>query len=84
MGIHWVSQKTETNNKWWRFIMPDGGGGLPKQETPYKDLVAINVIESNVDTHLSFSVDCGKPILIYTRIGKYCHSVMPTDYNLPQ
>ncbi len=64
--------------------MPDGGGGLPKQETPYKDLVAINVIESNVDTHLSFSVDCGKPILIYTRIGKYCHSVMPTDYNLPQ
>jgi hypothetical protein len=68
-------------------MMGRGGGGaagLPKQGTPYKDLVAINVIESNVNTHLSFSVDCGKPILIYTRIGKYCHSVMPTDYNLPQ
>jgi hypothetical protein len=44
--------------------MPDDGGGrerraLPKQGTPHKDLVAIKikVIESNVNTHLSFSVN---------------------------
>jgi hypothetical protein len=64
MGTHWVSQKTETNKKWWRYIMPDDWGdrgrrALPKQGTPHKDLVAIKikVIESNVDTHLSFSVN---------------------------
>jgi len=27
MGTHWVSQKTETNKKWWRFVMPDDGAG---------------------------------------------------------
>jgi hypothetical protein len=36
-----------------------GGGAKTKQGTPHKDLVAIKikVIESNVDTHLSFSVN---------------------------